>query len=565
MKKIVMAVAIAMGLSLAAQAASDSWNVDADGSYTNTANWLGGVVPGVANGTTTSDEAAFSYALTSNCTVTLPSIYAIGTITFGNTSTNGYLLTGSTFRINNGGVIQTLAGTGNHNDTIASTINLRGLGNSVITIRNDSVGNTAGLVISGAINSTVPAGKTFTLVLDGVSTAAGIGGTTRNNTISGVVGDDADGTVAVVKNGTGLWTLTGNNAFEGGLTVNAGTIRYFGAGNTCFGRGTVTINDGVTFSKANSSVVVVTNQMVVNGDFTFANNNTGNDWAGAMDFAGGDRKITANANLTISGAITNAERLTKAGSAILTLSGANTFTQLLVSAGTVIAAGDGVLGTGRVSLINSGSLVLTNGVLNDYIADTADLAMATNSTVTLALDFSGTDTVHSISLDSGATTLPAGTYGAADLTGLGTATYTGTGFLTATSGGSGYDTWAGSWGLSLGAPTDDYDNDGLLNIYEYGLGGDPTNGNSQGNAPVFGTQTLGGTNYFGYIYPQLKDTNSGISYTLALTSDLVNGPWTTNSGYIVYGTNVMGSGDFDYVTNVTTTVAGQKFIRLIIE
>ncbi|MCF7818692.1 MAG: hypothetical protein K9M54_12520, partial [Kiritimatiellales bacterium] len=87
----------------------------------------------------------------------------------------------------------------------------------------------------------------------------------------------------------------------------------------------------------------------------------------------------------------------------------------------------------------------------------------------------------------------------------------------------------------------------------------------QGHSPGFRIENLGGTNYFGYVYAKLKDANSGISYKLALTTDLVNVGWTTNTGYIVYGTYVAPSGDFDYVTNVTTTVESAKYIRLIIE
>ncbi|MCF7816426.1 MAG: hypothetical protein K9M54_00960 [Kiritimatiellales bacterium] len=129
---------------------------------------------------------------------------------------------------------------------------------------------------------------------------------------------------------------------------------------------------------------------------------------------------------------------------------------------------------------------------------------------------------------------------------------------------TGYDAWASNWGVDIGASTNDYDGDGLLNIYEYGLGGDPTNSFDQGISPGFAIQNVGGTNYFGYVHPQLAaDQNSGLSYYLELTPDLVIPSWT-NADYLVYGTNVTG-GTFDYVTNITGTVESKKFIRLIIE
>lgn len=128
---------------------------------------------------------------------------------------------------------------------------------------------------------------------------------------------------------------------------------------------------------------------------------------------------------------------------------------------------------------------------------------------------------------------------------------------------SGYADWAAGWGDDIGAETNDYDNDGLSNIYEYGLGGNPTNAADRGAPPVFGVTDIGGTNSFHYIHPQLSDTNSGLSYHIELNTDLISGSWT-NAGYIVSGTNVTG-GSLNYVTNITDMVADEKFIRLIIE
>ena len=128
----------------------------------------------------------------------------------------------------------------------------------------------------------------------------------------------------------------------------------------------------------------------------------------------------------------------------------------------------------------------------------------------------------------------------------------------------GYAGWAAGWGVDIGVETNDYDLDGLLNVYEYGLGGDPTNSSDQGTSPEFAIVDGGGSNVFNYVYPQRSDPDSGLSYSLALRVDLMLGDWATNTGYVVTGTNVTG-GTLDFVTNVTDTVDGQKFIRLIIE
>ena len=123
---------------------------------------------------------------------------------------------------------------------------------------------------------------------------------------------------------------------------------------------------------------------------------------------------------------------------------------------------------------------------------------------------------------------------------------------------TGYDIWSSGFD-DIGSKTADPDSDGLLNIEEYGLGGDPTNAADRGISPEY----LMDAGTFTYIYPQLSDLNSGITYHLELSSDLALGGWT-NAGYTVEGTKIV-VGDFDYVTNTTSTVDSKKFIRLNIE
>ncbi len=127
----------------------------------------------------------------------------------------------------------------------------------------------------------------------------------------------------------------------------------------------------------------------------------------------------------------------------------------------------------------------------------------------------------------------------------------------------GYAGWAGLWGVDIGAEGDDPDGDGLVNFYEYGLGGDPTNALDQGTSPEFAVVEDAGGDFFGYIYPQLSDPQSGLSYHLETSTDLATGPWV-DAGYTVEGTNVTG-GALDFVTNTMDLVEDQKFIKLIIQ
>ena len=131
------------------------------------------------------------------------------------------------------------------------------------------------------------------------------------------------------------------------------------------------------------------------------------------------------------------------------------------------------------------------------------------------------------------------------------------------SGATGYAAWVGGWGgIDIGSETNDYDNDGVLNLYEYGLGGDPTNALDQGTPPVFMIVNDGGSNVFSYVHPQLSDANSGIAYFLELKTNLTSGIWI-NNGYTVTGTNA-GAGTLSYITNIINTATNQKYIRLVI-
>ncbi len=138
--------------------------------------------------------------------------------------------------------------------------------------------------------------------------------------------------------------------------------------------------------------------------------------------------------------------------------------------------------------------------------------------------------------------------------------------LVVTSSKSPLDLWVEGYGLT-GADAEalaDPDGDGFNNLYEFGLGGNPTDPLDQGIAPTYAVAEDGGETWMTYVYPKRSDPYSGLTYYLELNNDLVFGQWT-NSGYTVEGTGTI-NGDFDAVTNrVPTAVEGEQFIRLIIE
>ncbi|HKL21022.1 MAG TPA: hypothetical protein VJ904_04405, partial [Tichowtungia sp.] len=121
---------------------------------------------------------------------------------------------------------------------------------------------------------------------------------------------------------------------------------------------------------------------------------------------------------------------------------------------------------------------------------------------------------------------------------------------------SGYDVWAAGWSNNIGVAANDFDGDGLNNLYEYGMGGNPTNALDRGTLPTF---TRYGSRFL-YIYPQRSDDGSLI-YTVETTTNLLDSGSWTHIGTTVIGTNVTG-GEISFVTNDVDTVESEKYIRL---
>jgi hypothetical protein len=125
-------------------------------------------------------------------------------------------------------------------------------------------------------------------------------------------------------------------------------------------------------------------------------------------------------------------------------------------------------------------------------------------------------------------------------------------------GMSGYEEWAAGWD-GIGSETDDDDGDGLSNLAEYALGGDPADSADRGEASIFVKDGEGML----YVHAQYRqDTN--LVYYLETADDLLLNNWTT-SEYTVLGTNVVDEGDFDFVTNAVPMTRDQTFVRLVIE
>ncbi len=228
--------------------------------------------------------------------------------------------------------------------------------------------------------------------------------------------------------------------------------------------------------------------------------------------------INAGATLTLSGALSGPQSLTKEGGGTLALTGAST------RSGATTVSG-GTLAISSAQLI--GNVFLTTGS-------------------TLQLNFAGTDTIGELWLDG--VRKWKGTWGA-----LGSgATYqtsaiSGTGTLTVTVGPEpGFDAWAMQSGLT-GAPglengaADNPDRDSLPNVFEWILGGNPLASDPPSVAPRL---TKPGANYL-FTFSRADSSEAAAPCSVQYSTNLAT--WT--------GVPVGATNSGPHASGVTVTVA----------
>lgn len=125
-----------------------------------------------------------------------------------------------------------------------------------------------------------------------------------------------------------------------------------------------------------------------------------------------------------------------------------------------------------------------------------------------------------------------------------------------------YDSWAYDH-PGLGDRYADDDGDGWVNLAEFAVGGNPTNSADQGYTPAVRIVNTDGTNQLLYVYGR-RSTDSGLTYRLETTDDLLAGPWT-NTGYSTAATTGVINASFASVTNWVPMVTNRTYVRLYIE
>jgi autotransporter-associated beta strand protein len=230
-----------------------------------------------------------------------------------------------------------------------------------------------GAAMSDISEVTIAAGATLSLgASETIGSLAGAGsislgsnvlttGTTNASTLfSGVIAGSGG---KLVKTGSGLLTLSGNNTFTGGIDLMQGGIRL--ASNTAAGTGPIT-TFGSVIDYADG--VSISSPIVINSNTTQFQVLTGSaTQAGAISQTGGARPFE------------------KIGAGTLVLSGANTFSGTTsISAGTLgISGGNALLDSARVSVASGATFRIQTSETIDQLTGNGNLLLNSGAVLTM--------------------------------------------------------------------------------------------------------------------------------------------------------------------------------------
>ena len=254
---------------------------------------------------------------------------------------------------------------------------------------NQTIGSLGSLAGAGTVTNSGAGAATLT-----------VGGNNTSTTFSGTLQNGASA-LGLAKTGTGTLTLSGVNTYQGGTTVNGGTLAVLadnnlgnGLGSLAFGGGTLQFLSGF-----------ISNRAVT------------------LNWGGGTFDTNGN-NATLGGTIAGAGSLTKIGTGTLTLSGSNTYNGgTIINAGTLAVSADNNLGNASGGISFNGGTLQFNGsffsnraiTLNagggtfDTIGNNATLGGTIGGAGSLTKIGTGTLTVSGANTYRGGTTVNGGT------------------------------------------------------------------------------------------------------------------------------------------------------------
>ena len=516
-----------------------AWNVDENGSWSEAAKWKHGVIPNAVG--VTADFNSFAQSADAN--ITLDSNRTVGSLIFGNTNpinwnlsvASGSVLTLAT--ASGSPVIDVIDQTATLSPAVAGTQGFTKSGIGTLRLASGASGYTGDITVGAG--TLLAAGSTGgpnpvvgSLGNPGVARKVTVnsGGTLSfgNNDVLGNHASTVN--VAMVINAGGTVTNGGNwyNAL-GAITLNGGTLNAIGGANASF----------PAFALKGSVTALADTVSTISGIGPLGTYQLGGNLVTGVAF-----DVQGTAALNIPAILQNGRALnftaqtsflTKDGTGTLTLGGMNTYTgNTTVNVGTLVLANDaqlrfviGATSGSNNQLVGAGTVVLDG----DFAIDTTAAAALTSGSWTL-------ENVTSLAGAYGATftvVTPDGTPWRVDAggdkwtrtagTGIAWTFDETTGILTLGPAGD-YASWALENGVT-GGPNGDSDNDGILNLVEYGLNLNPAG--SDGSA---GTLT---GDLLSFAKRGVAVTNGDVTYAIQESDDLgLTDPWaavtpTTNT------------------------------------
>ena len=579
------------------------------GAWETAANWMADTLPKTTD--------ALRFLGSSPYTIELGADRTAEALTLGGNA--AYSFNGNTLTLVN---LKTLPpATGSLTHSISSAISL--VGETTADIASSTALNLSGSV-SGSILTKTGAG---TLVLSGSATMTGLTIVSEGTLQIGNNGTTGNLAGNIINNGTlvfkrsNLHDITGVISGSGAVIQNGGSNARFSAENTFTGTLTV-ITGNVAVGNGGSGGSLAT-QSIVNGGNLIFNRNTDYSYGGVISGTGTVFKVNSN-TLTLSGANTygghtqieggtlvfgsiqnlgtgqgylklNASVLKwAAGNAAdisLRADGVTARTVKIDAAGGTFdtngndvtlssPVGDGLAGalkkagTGTLTLASAptytGDTIIAGGTLavnQTSFGDTADVSIANDAT--LHLNFTGADAVNELFI--GGQRQVKGTWGsltsgAEHKTNL----ITGTGVLQVNDGLAFYDAWTSSFGLSGSNALEDADpdRDGLANVLEWLLGGNPFANDAASKQPVVTRDAA----FLTVTFSRNDDSEGELDTYLQYTTDFVtwnqlgvtSNEWTTPDGSSLTITE-NGSSPDTVIVKIPTGSGAKMFVRLASE
>lgn len=529
------------------------------------------------------------------------------TLGAGNAIISANLLDGSAGLTKSGNGTLTLSGTNTYTGSTTVTAG------SLITTQAsalpgyDSVGlvtfdgGTIGVQVGGLGWTS---GEMNDLLTNANKTSGALGIDTTNGNF--ILSSDFSGTIGLSKLGANALTLSGNNTYTGNTTLSEGTLNINSATALGDAASTFTIGSDSTIDNTTGSALTLTNDNPISlpqNGFTYGGTQDLNLGAGPIILnlppnnttriitlggtgstltiggastspsRGGNTNIqvdgagntlvfgslglnesvanrtntwSGSANVTVNGGVLDdgAQRFTYAGTGTFTIGGACTYNgNTTVTSGVLALAAGGSLSDDTNVIINGGVIDLAAGV-NDTVANLTVIGV------------------------NGDAALPDGEYGStasgADNGGLGVGALDGflTGLGTFTiDNGTPYDDWAmGPFTnpFTMTDPSEDPDGDGLDNLLEFVLGGDPTI-SQPGIAPAVSSPSSGSL-VVTFNRSDSSQEDPATTVTVEVSPDLT---FSTPANDIVIG-EVDGSGPNGATYTVGASSGGLQLITVTI-